>query len=123
MNNVFGFRDQLISEYRAFSRSFFRITAADIKNEVERQYADGRYWPEPLIQINPNYQCKGTVQQLVADGILHDACADLFQTGKAEGRPQTLKHWSRGKVSRVMLLQQAPWSLAPTFPRSMPCSL
>jgi Lhr-like helicase len=90
MNNVFGFRDQLISEYSSFSRSFSRIAAQDLRDEVERQYADGRYWPEPLVQINPNYQRKGSVQQLVAEGILHDACANLFQVGKAEGNPQPL---------------------------------
>lgn len=90
MNNVFGFRDQLISEYSSFSRSFSRIAAPDIRDEVERQYADGRYWPEPLVQINPNYQRKGAVQQLVAEGDLHSACAELFQVGKAEGQPQPL---------------------------------
>lgn len=90
MNNVFDFRNQLISEYSSFSRSFSRIAAPDIRDEVERQYADGRYWPEPLVQINPNYQRKGTVQQLVAEGVLHRACADLFQVDKAEGHPQPL---------------------------------
>ncbi len=90
MNNVFGFRDQLISDYSSFSRSFSRIAASDIRDEVERQYADGRYWPEPLVQINPNYQRKGTVQQLVKEGVLHSACADLFQVGKTEGNAQPL---------------------------------
>ncbi|WP_338848771.1 DEAD/DEAH box helicase [Massilia sp. W12] len=90
MKNVFAFRDQLIDEYSTFSRSFTRIAAPDIKQEVERQYEKGRYLPEPLVQINPNYQRKGTVQQLVAEGVLHKACATLFQVGKAEGQPQDL---------------------------------
>ncbi len=90
MNNVFKFRDQLIGEYSEFSRSFSKIAAVDIKEEVERQYSLGRYWPEPLVQINPNYQRKGTVQQLVVEGVLHSACADLFQVGKAVGPPQPL---------------------------------
>ncbi|TVQ86993.1 MAG: DEAD/DEAH box helicase [Chromatiaceae bacterium] len=90
MDNVFSFRDQLIEQYRTFSRSFTRIAAADILREVERQYAEGRYWPDPLIQINPNYQRKATVQQLVAAGDLHEACAEIFTAGKAEGRPQPL---------------------------------
>jgi len=90
MNNVFGFRDQLVGEYSSFSRSFTRIAAQDIKEEVELQYADGRYWPEPLVQINPNYQRKGTVQQLAAEGILHSACGQLFQVGKAEANAQPL---------------------------------
>lgn len=90
MKDVFLFRDQLVDEYSTFSRSFTRIAAQDIRDELEKQYADGRYWPEPLVQINPNYQRKGTVQKLVTEGVLHSACAELFQVGKAEGNPQPL---------------------------------
>lgn len=88
--NIFNFRDELIREYSSFSRSFARISASDLRDEVERQYAGGRYWPEPLVQINPNYQRKGSVQQLVAEGALHSACSALFQVGKAEGSAQPL---------------------------------
>lgn len=59
MQNVFSFRDKIIDKYSIFSRSFSKISAADILAEVERQYGLGRYWPEPLIQINPNYLQKG----------------------------------------------------------------
>jgi Lhr-like helicase len=90
MDNVFQFRDQLIERYGSFSRSFVRIAAPDIRAEVERQYAQGRYWPEPLVQINPNYQRQGTVQQLAEQGILHTGCAEIFQVGKSEGSPQPL---------------------------------
>jgi ATP-dependent helicase YprA (DUF1998 family) len=90
MNNVFDFRDELIGRYSSFSRSFVRVSAEDIQQEVERQYRDGRYWPEPLVQINPNFQRKRTVQALAADGVLHPCCADLFQVGKPEGNPQPL---------------------------------
>jgi Lhr-like helicase len=89
MENVFAFRDELIADYSTFSRSFSRIDAIDIREEVERQYAAGRYWPEPLIQINPNYQRKGSVQQLAADGVLHPLCAEIFQVSK-ESNPQPL---------------------------------
>ena len=90
MDNVFSFRDQLIDEYRLFSRSFTCIQADDIRAEVDQQYEAGRFWPEPLIQINPNYQRKGTVQQLAQDGIVHKLCGDIFQVDKAEGNPQPL---------------------------------
>lgn len=90
MDNVFLFRDQLIEEYSSFSRSFVRIQAKDIRDEIADQYEAGRYWPEPLIQINPNYQRKGTVQSLVQEGVLHPACAEIFQVGKTEGTPQPL---------------------------------
>ena len=90
MDDVFQFRNQLVDRYSNFSRSFVRIAADDIQKEVERQYQDGRYWPEPLVQINPNYQRKGTVQSLATEGVLHPACADVFQVGKPEGHPQPL---------------------------------
>jgi Lhr-like helicase len=90
MDNVFQFRDQLIDRYSSFSRSFVHIAAADIQAEVDKQYSQGRYWPEPLVQINPNYQRQGTVQQLAEQGILHAACADIFQTGKSEASPKPL---------------------------------
>jgi hypothetical protein len=95
MDNVFDFRDELIRRYSSFSRSFVRIAAEDIRQEVERQYREGRYWPEPLIQINPNFQRKRTVQVLAAEGVLHPCCADLFQVGKPEGNPQPLQLYVR----------------------------
>lgn len=90
MENVFRFRDKLVEEYSLFSRSFTRIAAPDIQAEVDRQYDAGRYWPQPLIQINPNYLRKGTVQELVAENVLHPLCADIFQVGKPEGNPKPL---------------------------------
>ncbi|WP_313146380.1 DEAD/DEAH box helicase [Diaphorobacter nitroreducens] len=90
MDDVFQFRNQLVERYSNFSRSFVRIAAPDIQREVESQYQDGRYWPEPLVQINPNYQRKGTVQTLATEGVLHPVCADVFQAGKPEGNPQPL---------------------------------
>lgn len=65
MNNVLGFRNQLISEYSSFSRSYTRIAEPEIRDGVDRQYADGRYWPKALVQIDPNYQSKGRVQRLL----------------------------------------------------------
>lgn len=90
MENVFNFRDELIKEYSSFSRSFVSIAARDIKNVVEQQYSEGRYWPQPLIQINPNYQRKGTVQELANSGVLHPLCGDVFRTGKTEGKSDPL---------------------------------
>tara|TARA_R110001583_G_scaffold194614_1_gene365959 strand:- start:15119 stop:20431 length:5313 start_codon:yes stop_codon:yes gene_type:complete len=90
MENVFTFRDKLVEEYSSFSRSFVTIASEDIKAAVESEYASNRYWPEPLIQINPNYQRKGTVQALAAEGVVHPVCGDIFMVGKTEGNPQPL---------------------------------
>ncbi|HOD72265.1 MAG TPA: DEAD/DEAH box helicase [Deltaproteobacteria bacterium] len=91
MDNVFEFRNTLIEEYSAFSRSFTRIKAQDLLSEVEKAYTDCRYWPEPLIQINPNYQRKDTVQSLVKQGLLHKECSNIFLVGKVEGNAQPLQ--------------------------------
>ena len=90
MHNVFEFRNQLISEYSSFSRSFSKVSAQDILSKVEDEYDRGRYWPEPLIQINPNYKRQDTVQKLSQQGALHPDCGHIFQTGKTEGKPADL---------------------------------
>ena len=69
MSNIFEFRQEVINEYASFSRSFTRIQASDISTVVDAEYAKGRYWPEPLIQINPNYRRGKDIDQLVAEGL------------------------------------------------------
>jgi hypothetical protein len=39
-----------------FATSFTTIHADDIRAQVEAIYAEGRFWPEPLLQINPSYK-------------------------------------------------------------------
>ncbi|MGH1506992.1 DEAD/DEAH box helicase [Ralstonia solanacearum] len=80
--NVFEFRQSLVTEYDEFTRSFTRIKADDIKTFVDSEYASQKYWPEPLIQVNPNFQPGGTVEALCQAGQLHPSCADIFRFGK-----------------------------------------
>ena len=88
MLDVFHFRGRLIEEYASFSRSFSRIGADDIAAAAASGYARGRYWPEPLVQINPNYARKGTVGDLVRQKSLHADCEATFQSGKLDGAPE-----------------------------------
>lgn len=81
--DVFKFREALVNEYEQFSRSFSRIRSDDIRQFVDREYASQRYWPEPLIQINPTYRSGGTVDALVAGGQLSPECSDIFRLGKS----------------------------------------
>jgi len=50
--DVFAFREELVAEYARFSRSFTKIRAEDISREVDAAYAEGRFWPAQLIQLN-----------------------------------------------------------------------
>jgi hypothetical protein len=89
--NAFTFRDQVIDQYEKFSRSFVRIDASDIQDIVNREYGEGRYWPEPLIQINPNYKPGSTVLELAEQGVLHPLTAKIFQVGKDSGYPVPIR--------------------------------
>ena len=77
--DVFAFREELIAEYARFSRSFTRIRAEDIAEEVDAAYDVGRFWPAPLIQLNPNFEPGGYVDDLVADDVLDPECATIFR--------------------------------------------
>lgn len=84
--NVFAFRDELIAEYGQFSRSFTTIRAEDISQEVNAAYEKGDFWPAPLVQLNPNFEAGGWVDDLVADGILDAECKKIFRI-KHENNP------------------------------------
>lgn len=81
--NVFDFRQHIVTEYAQFTRSFTRIKADDIQSHVTGAYDSQRYWPEPLIQINPTFKPGSTVAQLVDAGQLHPRCAEIFRLGKS----------------------------------------
>ncbi|MFG7159728.1 DEAD/DEAH box helicase [Burkholderia pseudomallei] len=82
--DVFQFREHIVAEYEQFTRGFTRIRADDIRDYVDEQYASQRYWPEPLIQINPNFKSGGTVEEFVVAGQLSPQCADIFRLGKSQ---------------------------------------
>jgi hypothetical protein len=85
MKDVFELRNNLISDFSVFSRSFTKVAASDIKDKLDDEYANGRYWPEPLIQINPHYKQGQSVDYYVNSGHLHSGCAQIFRSG--EGNP------------------------------------
>ena len=88
--DVFALRDSVVDEYKHFATSFTTIHAQDIRVQVEAIYAGERYWPEPLIQINPSYKRSTDVGSLAANGVLDPGCADIF---REDGRPLSLyKH-------------------------------
>lgn len=77
--DVFSLRDSIIDEYKRFATSFTKIYAEDIHRQVEAIYAQQRYWPEPLIQINPSYKRTTDVAALVKTGVIEPGCEDIFK--------------------------------------------
>jgi len=88
--DVFSLRDSIIGEYRKFATSFTTIHAEDIRQQVEKIYAEGRFWPDPLLQINPSYKRGANIEALVAARALDPRTAAIF---RADGAPLSLyKH-------------------------------
>ncbi len=88
--DVFSLRDTVVGEYRKFATSFTTIHAEDIRQQVEAIYAEGRFWPEPLIQINPSYKRGANLAGLIAGGALEARTGEIF---RADGAPLSLyKH-------------------------------
>jgi len=77
--DVFALRDAVVDDYRQFATSFTTIHAQDIRDQVAAIYAKGTYWPQPLIQINPNYKRETNVQKLIDVGQLDPASVAIFR--------------------------------------------
>ncbi len=85
--DVFALDCSLVSDYSAFARSFTTVKAEDLRQSIDETYATGRFWPEPLLQLNPHYKPGGSVLGLVRDGTLDPGCAAYFrdfQAGEGE---------------------------------------
>jgi hypothetical protein len=54
-----------------FARSFTQIRAADIQAQIIDLYATNRFWPEPLISINPHFERGASIDKLAAEGSVH----------------------------------------------------
>ena len=85
--NVFKLDDVVIKQYEAFSRSFTKIKSREISLKVDKLYDDNRFWPAPLLQVNPHYASDSSIKDFVDGGILEPECADIFQ-GKGRSTDQ-----------------------------------
>jgi Lhr-like helicase len=77
--NVFDLDSSIIRDYERFARSFTEIRALDIREQIDALYATGRFWPEPLISINPHYERDVSVADLLGEGQLHPNTAQIFR--------------------------------------------
>lgn len=102
--DVFDFRRRVIDDYAAYTRSFLAVREPRLAAFVDAQLDAGVLWPEPLIQLNPAFEPCDGVDDLVAAGVLHPKCADVFRA-KSEadprGRPPRL-HRHQSEAVRVV---------------------
>jgi len=90
--DVFALDERLIDQYRAFARSFTRIRSPELKSKVDALYSARRFWPEPLIQLNPHYEGGKSVRDFVSGTGLAPETAQIFRApGDAGGADPSLK--------------------------------
>jgi Lhr-like helicase len=100
--NVFDLDLSLVRDYERFARSFTQIRAADIRQRVEAIYASDRFWPEPLVSINPRFERGASIDQLVEAGSLHEATARVFSIN---GKPLSLYRHQAQAVAKAVTRQ------------------
>jgi ATP-dependent helicase YprA (DUF1998 family) len=83
--DVFGLRDDLTRDYSNYASSFIQIRDQRLHQSVQQSLNDGVFWPDPLIQLNPSFEIGGTVNELVAEGVLHEECNRIFLKDKQNG--------------------------------------
>lgn len=96
--DVFRLRRTLVDDYQAYIKSFITIQDKHILGHVENALEQGHLWPEPLIQLNPNFEPGAWIEELVADNVLRRLASQIFRLDKEKvlpGRPMRLhKHQS-----------------------------
>jgi hypothetical protein len=100
--NVFDLDERLVGDYARFTRSFTQIRAKDIAEQVDAIYQSRRFWPEPLISINPHFERDEAVDALVRSGALHAGTGSVFRAG---GQPITLYRHQAQAVAKAAARQ------------------
>jgi hypothetical protein len=79
--DIFELDRSLIDRYAKFARSFSIIQAPEIRKQIDWAYDQHRFWPPPLITINPRYEEGASIDRLVSDQILDSELRRIFAMG------------------------------------------
>lgn len=92
--DAFRLWKELIDEYAFYVSSFVKINDSRISRQVLESINGGALWPDPLIQLNPQFEPGHTVDELVRNRTLHPECARIFaHKGNGQHTPLRLhKH-------------------------------
>lgn len=77
--DVFQLHRHVIDDYAAYTKSFIRISDERIAETVRKEIAEGLLWPDPLLQLNPSFAPGKKIDELIAEGILHADCGQIFR--------------------------------------------
>jgi Lhr-like helicase len=100
--DVFDLDGSLVGDYARFARSFTQIRASDIQKQVEAIYATRRFWPEPLVSLNPHFERDATIDSLVSEGSLHPDTGRVF---RVDGQPIRLYRHQAQSIAKATARQ------------------
>lgn len=60
--DIFELNRHIVDDYSSYVRSFVEVRNPVIAAAVDRELAEGKLWPDALIQFNPAYASGGTVE-------------------------------------------------------------
>lgn len=77
--DILNMHEQIMDDYKLFVNSFINIKNETIKNAVEKEMDEGKFWPEPLIQFNPSFEQGEDINSLCDTGIIHPDMKKIFK--------------------------------------------
>jgi ATP-dependent helicase YprA (DUF1998 family) len=98
--NIFDLDKALVDHYASFARSFSSIRAPEIAQQIRDIYEQGKFWPAPLITINPRFLPGQSIDELVASGDVAPEIASVFAVG-AERNPIRLHRHQERAVAKA----------------------
>jgi len=81
---AFQLDHEVVESYEAFSRSFSKVRANDLRSEIDRHYREGHFWPDALLSINPHFEIGPSSEELAASGVINPLTAKIF---RINGKP------------------------------------
>lgn len=127
--NGFELDEILLQDHERFARSFVQIRVPDVRAQVEEIYASDRFWPEPLISINPRFERGASVTTGTGSGTspcFFIPIIDAAIRARAAGQPararaiypmNALANSQREKIDKFIKRAGLPDHLRPTFAR------
>lgn len=107
--DVFEVREQLVADYSSFTSSFVEPRDSRINRLLEHRDELGRQWPQPWLSLNPNFAPGGTVDDVVAAGLLHHEAAKIFRAKADQALPVRLVlGFAEGGVPSDLVVAEAP---------------
>jgi len=127
--NVFDLDRSLVGDYERFARSFTQIRSPDIRERVEEMYSSGRFWPEPLISINPHFERGASITDLVTDGSLHSETSSLYRhrlqpiIDHGRATPECAPHARQPKADSRNAAKRLVYSITSSAAASSDCGM